>query len=186
MANRAYLYSTDKHPSEEKKKIIGISEWSYEIPIVFKVLLSGDTEQTRSMIWCECEDNISIVGDMDKGIKKLKDFLSKVECDSNLKEEAISFLEATENNQKYLVLECGEIHDMLDCNLGEANAKVFNDILNIDIEIEQTLIKLSPPKEKKGFLNSLFGKKEVSNPMPIGRIGLGEWSNILYFDLSEF
>ena len=45
MANRSYLYSCNVIPGpdavEQGRKLVGISEYRFDIPIVFKLLLSG-------------------------------------------------------------------------------------------------------------------------------------------------
>ena len=45
MANRAYLYGI------KGKKASGISEYNYEIPISYKILLSQNTKRVKSKIF---------------------------------------------------------------------------------------------------------------------------------------
>ncbi len=52
MANRAYLYSTSFLPGAETefRRIVGLSEWSYDIPLAFKLLLTGNPHRCTSLI----------------------------------------------------------------------------------------------------------------------------------------
>ena len=81
VANRSYLYSTNVMPGPNAKvngrRLIGISEWSYDIPIVFKLLLSGNPKTCLSSIW-DNQEEIALVGDYASGVKNLEGFLSKV------------------------------------------------------------------------------------------------------------
>ena len=47
MANRSYLYASDVIPAPDvdpdRRRMTVISEWNYDIPVAFKLLLSGNT-----------------------------------------------------------------------------------------------------------------------------------------------
>ena len=65
MANRSYLYSADTLPTSDvnqKPRVVGISEWNYDIPVAFRLLLSGYPRKCRSVIW-DFPDEIAIAGD---------------------------------------------------------------------------------------------------------------------------
>ncbi len=66
MANRSYLYASDVSPQQIEQwsegQQIGISEWNYDIPLVFKLLISGNTQPCRSLLWDE-SDPIALQGD---------------------------------------------------------------------------------------------------------------------------
>jgi hypothetical protein len=77
----------------------------------------------------------------------------------------------------------------------EQNLQLLENINKIEAEIEvalRTLIPL-PVEEPKsqGLLAKLFGKKTAptaprADPLlPVYELGLGNWSNILYFDFSN-
>ena len=71
MANRSYLYSSDVVPGYNetgKKELIGISEWDYDIPLVYKLLLTGAPRMCKSSIW-DVSDDIALVGDYLQGVK---------------------------------------------------------------------------------------------------------------------
>jgi len=65
MANRSYLYSTNK--SWVKKR--DLSEFPSEIPLFHKILLGVDTERISSHIWIECEYPVAYLGAFRKGVQ---------------------------------------------------------------------------------------------------------------------
>jgi len=200
MANRSYLYSTNVIPGPNIKasgrKIIGIAEWNYDIPIVFKLLLSGTPTICLSSIW-DNPEKIALIGDYITGVRNLEEFLSKIKLfpAQALIAEALDFLKKPENQNKYFILECGEIFQMNNATLQEQNIELLSQIKNIKPEIDAALKSLQPPKEvtpkSVGFFAKLFNRsheseKSTHDPMPsIRALGLGNWSNILYFDFSD-
>lgn len=200
MANRSYLYSTNVIPGPSAKasgrKLIGISEWNYDIPIVFKLLLSGNPKICPSSIWDNHEE-IALIGDYASGVKNLERFFSKIELPAaqNLIAEAIEFLNKKENQNQYFVLECGEIFDMGETPLLEQNLALLEQVNNLQHEVEQALQSLVPPPvvppKPIGFISKLFGRTpESPSPAPdvmkpIYGLGLGNWSNTLYFDFTN-
>lgn len=200
MANRSYLYSTNVMPGPSAKangrKLIGISEWNYDIPIVFKLLISANPKICPSSIW-DNQEGIALIGDYASGVQNLEGFLSRIALPSAqpLIAEALEFLSKSENQNQYFVLECGEIFDMGDTPLQEQNLALFEQVQNLQPEIDMALQSLLPPSAEPpkpvGFLAKLFGRvseppKQDHDPMQsIYSLGLGNWSNILYFDFSN-
>ncbi|BBO59597.1 hypothetical protein [Mycoavidus sp. B2-EB] len=201
MANRSYLYSTNVVPGPDVKKetrtFTGISEWNYDIPIIYKLLLSGNPRPCKSSIW-DMPDDIALIGDYALGVERLKEFLNKITLPTArpLVEETLQFLASKHSINKYFVLECGEIFDMDDEPIQEQNAQLLDEIRNLDVEVERALASLEPqPVEKPkpvGWLAKLFGVKSPpaveshDDPLqPVYNLGLGNWSNILYFDFSK-
>lgn len=199
MANRSYLYSTNIVPGPDAKangrKLIGIAEWNYDIPIVFKLLLTGNPKTCLSSIWTNPQE-IALIGDYSVGVKNLEGFLSQINLPEaqGLITEAIEFLNKPENQNQYLVLECGEIFVMSDESLLEQNLALLEQIKNIQPEIEQTLQSLAPPPvvpPKLRLVSKIFGRTpEPPSPAQdmmkhVYRLGLGNWSNILYFDFTD-
>ena len=199
MANRSYLYSSNLIPKADTKlserKVIGISEWNYAIPIVFKILVSGYPQACTSLIW-KHPDQIALVADYAAGVKNLESFFTKVGCPQaqNLIAEAIAFLHTPENQNQYFVLECGEIFDMSDSPLATQNSALLEQVNNLEAEIDLALQTLKPPAvietKPAGFFTKLFGRAPklapTHDPMQaIYALGLGNWSNILYFDFTN-
>ncbi len=204
MANRSYLYSTNIVPGPDAeaqgRKLIGISEYNYDIPIVFKLLLSGNPRTCPSSIW-DCNDDIALLGDYDAGLANLEAFLAQIQIPAAqpLIADALEFLRKPENRNPYFVLECGEIFEMSDPDPGVQNLELFQSIQNLQPEIAAALQSLdapipvppSPPKPA-GFLARLLGfapppprPRPAPDPLQaIHQLGLGQWSNYLYFDFS--
>jgi len=165
MANRSYLYASDILPIRDadplQRRMIGISEWNYDIPVVYKLLASGSPRTSISSIW-KLDENIAIVSDYETGLRRLTCFLDQLpkELIAPLRSEAIEFLSSRQNRRKFFVLECAEIYDMLGENLAEQNNQLLEEI--------------------KAFEPGLVGSEE-----DIHSLGLGNWSNILYFDLND-
>lgn len=200
MANRSYLYSTNVIPGTEAKKedrkSIGISEWNYDIPIVFKLLLSGNPRTCKSSIW-EIPEDIALVGDYAAGVECLEALMSKIKVPEaqSLVSEAMAFLRKPENQNQFLVLEGGEIFDMGQEPLSEQNLALLEEIKNLQSAIEHALQSLQPPpiqeSQPLGFSARIFGAKPeparpTYDPMkPVHVLGLGNWSNILCFDVTH-
>jgi hypothetical protein len=73
MANRSYLYSTNYLPGSAatgSRRVVGIAEFGNDIPIVFKLLLSGNPRTCVSLIF-EGTDEIALVGDYQLGVGRL-------------------------------------------------------------------------------------------------------------------
>jgi hypothetical protein len=199
MANRSYLYSSNFVPSLEAnagdRRITGISEWSYDIPIAFKVLLSGNPRKCRSSIW-EVPEEIAIVGDYNLGLDRLLCFLDRMPLPevAPLKDESRRFLEDEANKNPYFVLECGEIFEMEDSPLAEQNDRLLAEILKIEPVIESSLASLLPNRpstpKARGFFSRVLGRNPPAAQQKVTTdavqsLGLGNWSNVLYFDLRQ-
>ena len=53
MANRSYLYSLSNRPisfSDRPETISGLSEWAYNVPFVYRALMSGDPQLCGSLV----------------------------------------------------------------------------------------------------------------------------------------
>ncbi|MBU1390218.1 MAG: hypothetical protein KJ856_00275 [Gammaproteobacteria bacterium] len=195
MANRSYLYSANHLPEspewEKVRDLHSIAEWNYDIPVAFKLLLAGNPSAVKSSIW-ETAEKIAIAGDFQAGITALNQYLSKLPPQAEtLVTEAREFLSKAENEGKYFILECGEIFDMDEGPLEEKNLALIEEIKLISQEI-QALVVPSPTitqQPKRSFVDKLLGRKQEQpklDPLePFYGLGLGNWSNILYFQFGE-
>lgn len=198
MANRSYLYSSNFVPSSDgsqaDRRITGISEWKYDIPIAYKILVSGNPGKCRSLIW-EVPDEIAIVGDYDQGVDRLLSFLDRIPLPTvvPLKEKARRFLTDEANKNRYFLLECGEIFDIMDeGSLADQNDQLLAEVRNIEPIIERIVADLiaSQPGKVRDFLSRLLGRKlllleKKDFADAICSLGLDNWSSILYFDLRQ-
>lgn len=192
MANRAYLYSTNsirKSWDEEipGEKITGLSEWSYKIPLVYKILVSQESQFIRSYIW-DNEVPLAIIGNLEKGKRKLESFLYRLKDEGYVGEESLRISINETNNVfdsralTYALLEAGEIFDMNGDVDVLARQLYEEQISNIDEVIENTIFEIKylyKDENQKGKSDEEIWYSIESH------IGLGDWSRILYFDLSE-
>ena len=197
MANRSYLYSTNVIPGsavqKENRRQLGISEWNYDIPLVYKLLLSGQTRACRSSIW-ESPGEIAALGDYAQGLARLEGFLAEIvhPAARPLVAEALEFLTRDRNHNPYFLLECVEICEMSNDPVVDQNAGLIDEINNLEPEIlhARSVLSALSTKRQNAFLK-LVGAKENSgvhaiDPLePIRDLGLGNWSNVLYFHFDD-
>ena len=195
MANRSYLYSTNHLPeSPEWKKVRdlhSIAEWNYDIPVAFKLLLAGNPIAVKSSIW-ETAEKIAIAGDFQAGLTVLNEYLSRLPPQAEmLVTEAREFLSKVDNERNYFILECGEIFDMDEGSLEGKNLALIEEIKSISQEIHALSVPspIIPQEPKRSFLDKLLGRKheqpKYDTLEPFYGLGLGNWSNILYFQFGE-
>ncbi|QEI07502.1 hypothetical protein FXN63_17900 [Pigmentiphaga aceris] len=184
MANRSYLYSTnvvpDHHAAPAERKRIGISEWAWDTPLVYRLLLSGNPRTCPSTIW-NLPEEIAIVGDYAQGVEKLRAFLSRITLPDAqpMIAEALAFLDDTDNQQTWLVLESGELYDMEDDDMAQLNARMLASIEQVDQDAEAMLTALQP-----GYRGGPDSAHQTSEEA-LAELGLDNWSNVLYFDLTD-
>ncbi|CAA0104231.1 Uncharacterised protein [BD1-7 clade bacterium] len=195
MANRSYLYTTDHLPEspewDEQRDLHSIAEWNYDIPLAFKLLLTGNPIAVKSSIW-ETPERIAIAGEFKSGLNVLQEYLARLPSEAEpLVTEANEFLLKASNERKYFILECGEIFDMDEGSLEDRNLSLLQEISSLKPDISKLHVPIAPKIElpKLSLIDRLFGKKqeqEKSDPLePFYGIGLGNWSNILYFQFGE-
>lgn len=202
MAHRSYLYSTNAIPgkrvSKNERQLVGISEWNYGIPLVYKLLLSGNPRACRSSIW-DLSDDIAVVGDYKGGVANLREFLGRLNMPGAqpLIDEALDFLGRPENQNAYFLLEPGEIFDMDPEPVPDLTARLVGEIKNLEGEKKAALRSLLAQPETQrtlkpfGLFAKLLGNKPAHSQSavdpiaPVYALGLGNWSNVLYFDFSE-
>ncbi|GKT14793.1 hypothetical protein AVHY2522_05875 [Acidovorax sp. SUPP2522] len=200
MANRSYLYSTDHPPGAEPvgmpHQAKGIAEWNYDIPLVFKLLVSGKVTVSRSAIWPDAGE-IALMGGYDEGVVRLDAFLERITLAEAqpLVEQAKAFLKASTNRGQYFLLEPGEILEMNDEPLAQQNLQLHDSIRKMDAEVEAALETLTilprAARAPQGFLARVFGRtprarEPAVDPLASVRsVGLGHWSNQLYYTLDH-
>ncbi len=195
MANRSYLYSSNFVPGRDDtigaRRIVGISEWNYDIPIVFKLLVSVNPRRCRSLLF-DSPDEIAIVGDFDAGVNRLMQFLDQIghPAIESLKDEAEEFFASDGNTNDYFLLECGEIFMMDSIDLGEQAASLFGGIRDIEPDLTKAKAHIEARLQEEihppGFFARLFGatrpvRQENSTEL-VFTLGLGNWSNTLYYE----
>ncbi len=194
MANRSYLFSCNVVPRpdlpKESVKVQGLAEWNYEIPLAFRLLASADPAPCGSLVW-DTPDQIAIAADYQQGVTRLKAFLSRIELPEagTLIADTVTFLDQADNQNPYIVLECGELYEMSDEPPLQQNAALLARLqADLDEEVAVTLKSLEPVQPKPpGLIGKLMGKKEVpiqATPEQLeilNSLGLSNWSNKLYY-----
>lgn len=191
MANRSYLYATDHLPGsaawEEKKDLRSIAEWRYDIPFVFKILLSGNPTPVRSSIW-DTPQLIAVAADAKAGLARLERFLALLPPEAKvLVDETREFFSDPRNVKKHFILEAGEIFELMDKDLGVQNldlvaeiALITDDSLRLEVPAP-----LSAAAAKLPLIRRLLLKMSRTRPIdplrPFYDVGLGGWSSVLYF-----
>ncbi len=85
MANRSYLYSLSNRPtsySDRPETISGLSEWPYDVPFMYRLLMSGDPQLCASLISDGLDDDepgkrtrlYAISSPFDPGFERVKRF----------------------------------------------------------------------------------------------------------------
>jgi hypothetical protein len=186
MANRSYLFASPFVPGPEPAKddprqLKGISEHAYGIPLAYRLLVSADVQLCRSMIWSSPDGPTALAGRAGAGMDRLQQFLVRIEQPevAPLREEALHFLNRHADRNGYFVLECAEIFDMGDTALGEQAANLLRDVQNIQAEVEAAIAWLVP--KKKNFWERIFTPSQESLEAPLRELGLGYWSDTLYY-----
>jgi len=168
MANRSYLYSLDVFPNYLKPRAIGLSESEYNIPLIYRILLSSAPQATESILFSG-QGKIAITADYDGGVRKLEEFFSKLPQEYKEKaDNVIKFLKDYKNRQLYIHLECAEIFEMeaeSDDELEKKNAELVEEIKNIDEEIKKALKRIH-------YDGDTFDVREIEAEY---------WTNTLYF-----
>ena len=168
MANRSYLYSLDVFPNYLKPRAIGLSESEYNIPLIYRILVSSAPQATESILFSG-QEKIAITADYDGGVRKLEEFFSKLPQEYKEKaDNVIKFLKDYKNRQLYIHLECAEIFEMeaeSDDELEKKNAELVEEIKNIDEEIKKALKRIH-------YDGDTFDVRELEAEY---------WTNTLYF-----
>ncbi|QQO09123.1 hypothetical protein [Breznakiella homolactica] len=176
MANRSYLYAVNFDPTERKREdgdpAASIGEWNYGVPLCFKLLLSVNPREVSSILF-DYKDPIAVIGEYRPGLERMYAFIEELktrdlydtaELERLLAETRKFFAGIPE--ERYFVLECGELYQMEDRDFGEQNRDLLKQLGNIDGEIEQFYRDAAEQPKDRDWL-----------------LGFGEWSDVLYYSL---
>ncbi len=165
MANRAYLYA------KKGNEMVAISEYNYDIPIAYKILVSCNTKRVRSTIF-KTPFKIALRGDFDSGVDRLYAFLEEVKQKGLIPEveleqriaETKAFLEK-HHGCRYFWLEGAEVYEYNGPALF-GNLKMRRKISRIKDEIENFYQELATAKPAERM----------------SLIGIQEWADCLYYE----
>ncbi|WP_424002123.1 hypothetical protein [Maribacter sp. IgM3_T14_3] len=154
MANRSYLYNLDfnrlDRPKTPEDSVLSVSEYAYEIPLSYKVLLSNDTLNSKSILW-GYEHPITISGNANKGKDSLFQFLDRLQTLNLFEPEYLNseiektkqFFSDNKFELNYFFLEGGELYEMGNEPFEEQNLEVFNEVTQIETTIENFIKKVT-------------------------------------------
>lgn len=178
MANRCYLYTADQLPGspgwDAKRHLHSVAEWNYDTPFAFQLLVSANPRPIRSSIWT-FPDDLAIAGDAEAGLKHLNEYLARLPAQAEpLVTQTQAFLANPKNRRRYFILECGELFQMEGGDLAAQNRELLDWLSGLHARIQ------SLP------LPAMDRSTASDDPLlPFYQLGLGNWSNILYFQFTE-
>lgn len=104
MANRAYLYSLSNQPAsyeDRPETISGLSEWNYDIPFIYRLLMSGDPQLCASLITDGLDGTQAalhaISSPFEPGFKRVKRFADIIKALIALSSEPTTVTQQTES-----------------------------------------------------------------------------------------
>ncbi len=177
MANRSHIYTCDEVPGGRGFYARGLSEWNYEIPLAHKLMVGTSPRIVRSAIW---EHDIGILADREGAFERTIAFFDKLgegelpdrqEFDDELAQMK-EFLASTPPS-KFILLEAGEILDMMDGELSQL-------IADLHAEIPSVVSRASAAVagQDDDWLNELRANwADQARP--------GYWSDVLYYSFSN-
>lgn len=214
MANRSYLYSLSNQPesyADRPKAITGLSEWPWDIPLVYQILLSGEPRLCASLIAEGLNDDepgnptplYALTGRFDSGFTRMKRFAEIVATIAPPKSrelrrainEALEFLSAHRN--EYFLLETLELDIMEGSDsaaLRQLPEKHLADVRAAAEAVDAlrpwnfiTVRKLRRGarglRGKFAHFNGVSLGDDFDNPNTGKDLGMGYWSEVLFFDL---
>jgi len=181
MANRSYLYASDAIP-DGKTKIAprGLCEYNWDIPLVHKLVMGGAPRRVHSAIWPQHE--IGIIANRQGAIERVEAFAAKLlegdldaEKRTQLESELADMRAVSEKTPAtpYLLLEVGEIVDMMGGELVDQADKIVKEIPAVVARAERAVAG-----KEDAWLAELRGK-------PLDEFNFGFWSDVLYFSFGE-
>lgn len=198
MANRSYIYAR----GNDWSNVVGVCEAAYDIPLVFKLLVSENVQMVESQIF-EGDDLVALQGDYKGGLKKLYSFLDDLSLKNVIYElDLKDKIEKTKEffnsiNSEYFYLDCCEIYAMDDEDMVTQNKRIFEEVLNIEQEIERFYVdfqnlsnKYNELKNKLPYKGLFSGRKNEAVQRELNKLKinmnellfLDDWNKILYYD----
>lgn len=184
MANRSYLYACSRIPGpldeEEELDYASIAEFPYDIPVVYRLLMSANPRVCYSMIW-DSDEPLALAADYDAGVERFAAFCARIDLPEAqpLIQDALDFLNHPENKLDYFVLEAGELYAMGDRPEDEQNLALLVDLQDPEPYVEMALRTLRDACDPK----SSVARQGTDPAMAMRLMGFGSWSEHLYYDL---
>ncbi|MFC0179511.1 DUF7822 domain-containing protein [Thorsellia kenyensis] len=215
MANRSYLYSTSQQScllGENNLVIKDLSEWNYDIPLSYFILVSGNSTLCPSLLTDTFKESIAgdhvfaLSGDFNIGYARLVKFLSTLDVLFSKNEKSIkteiqntqSFLQQYKNN--YIYLETIEL-DVMGFDESEQLKAQTLEYLDFAKQLANIIDSLPDNKNEaiellaKAKITYLGNEALLLDNICIDHnydcsdkcflLGITEWTNNLYFTLNS-
>lgn len=189
MANRSYLFASNAlpHPgwdAASRSRLRGISEHAYAVPLLYRLLVSVDSRAISSAIWNN-EHPLAIAGQAQAGMERALQFLQQIQHPeiAGFRAEADAFLRQHIQPGNWLILESAEVLSMDDTALETQVQQLLGRMPQIDAECSQALAALQP--QPASFWQRIFKPSNESLQEPLRELGLGGWSEHLYFSWEQ-
>lgn len=189
MANRAYLYSADQKPAGTAAgeiDIVGLSEFEWDIPVVYKILLSAETEAVDSTIFPnpEKEDEplpVALTADYQRGLNRLALFFDnlKEHIDPEVAAKTLAFLHDPKNARKYFLLEAAEVYALQADS--EEDLITENNTMRLILSNPGIMNPDDDAEIAKYYSDEVLEEIEAYDTETIDEITNMEWSNHLYY-----
>lgn len=189
MANRAYLYSADQKPAGATAgeiDTVGLSEFEWDIPVVYKILLSAGTEAVDSTIFPnpEKEDEplpVALAADYQRGLNRLALFFDdlKEHIDPEVAAKTLAFLRDPKNARKYFLLEAAEVYALQADS--EEDLIAENNTMRLILSNPGIMNPDDDAEIAKYYSDEVLEEIEVYDTDTIDEITDMEWSNHLYY-----
>jgi hypothetical protein len=164
MADRSMLFAARALPQRpgDVVGVLGLSEFAYAIPTLYKLLVSVDPQPSISVIF-NTDIPVAIAGSRDAGLARLRALRATVGDDAPAApslDEAIAYLNKTHIDHPYFLLEPGEILGLSSTPLDAQMAALMSEIRALkDADLEALARQADDPEHWAG----------------------GCWSHLLYF-----
>jgi hypothetical protein len=177
MANRSHLYTCDDVPGGKGFYARGLSEYNWAIPLAHKLMVGTNPRIVRSAIW---EHDIGILADREGAFERtlgLFDKLAEGEVPdrAELDDELAQMKEflASAPPSKFILLEAGEILDLLDGELPDEVAALHAELAPLADKADRAIAG-----QEDAWLAELRASwAEQARP--------GYWSDVLYYSFSK-
>ena len=190
MANRSYVFLSQTLPSTtwdaaKSSQLRGVCEHAYAVPLLQRLLVSVDSRLVSSSIWQHPEP-LAIAGRAQAGMERTLQFLQQIQHPhiEPFRQEAERFLRSHISGDDWLILEAAEVLEMQDSPSTEQQVRdLLKQMPALDAECAQALEKLRP--QAPNFWQKIFKPSQESLEEPLRELGLGNWSENLYFSWDD-
>lgn len=175
MANRCLLYASDTIPTKDDNdpQLISIGEWNYDVPLCFKLLLTGNPQACYSSIW-ESDKPIAVAGDYASGLAMLESFLALIDIPELQPaiRECLDFLRDPSRQRRYFILEAGDVYYMSEEEPALQNTALIDSIYDAD-------------QDAMAFFSAIDDHREKDLSSLIYDSGLEAFADVLYWQFES-